>query len=221
MEFVINSISRTNRKTVSIGVLPSCEIVVRAPMNISDKEIFNIIEKHKLWVAGRIKNYQKNKFQKASFKEGEVFRILGKEYVLKFRKGQYNPTIKDKEIHIDGEAHKDIGIVFEEWFKYMALRFFNKRANLFFNYLKIQHRALKISNAKTRWGSCSSRGSINISWRLIMAPIDVIDYVILHEIAHIKQANHSHKFWTIVENVMPEYKNHKKWLKENGHTLNF
>jgi predicted metal-dependent hydrolase len=73
---------------------------------------------------------------------------------------------------------------------------------------------IKVNSAKTRWGSCSSKGSINYSWRLIMAEVEVIDYVIVHELAHIKELNHSSKFWEIVASIMPDYKLRQKKLKE-------
>ena len=78
---------------------------------------------------------------------------------------------------------------------------------------------MKITDARTRWGSCSTRGSLNFSWRLVMAPPAVIDYVILHELAHLKIHNHSSNFWSRVAQLVPDYREHKKWLEQNGHLL--
>jgi len=80
---------------------------------------------------------------------------------------------------------------------------------------------IRITSAKTRWGSCSSRKNLNFSFYLIWAPKQTIDYVIVHELAHLREMNHSKNFWNIVENIMPDYKEHKKWLREHGNKLLF
>ncbi len=77
----------------------------------------------------------------------------------------------------------------------------------------------RLSNAKKRWGVCNSKGHININWRLVMAPEPVLDYVVIHELMHVKELNHSKRFWERVAGVQPEYKIHRKWLKEQGHLL--
>lgn len=83
-----------------------------------------------------------------------------------------------------------------------------------FNYNKI-----RITSATTRWGSCSSKKNLNFSYRLILAPKEAVDYVIVHELCHLRQMNHSQKFWDEVEKIMPDYKVHEKWLKQHGYKL--
>lgn len=78
---------------------------------------------------------------------------------------------------------------------------------------------ISIREQKTRWGSCSSKGNLNFNWRLMLAPDEVIDYVVVHELAHRKEMNHSKAFYQIVESVFPDYKNRQKWLKEQGFIL--
>lgn len=78
---------------------------------------------------------------------------------------------------------------------------------------------LKISGARTLWGSCSGKGTLSFSWRLAMAPKKIIEYVVAHELAHLKHKNHAKVFWREVEGMVPEYKEYRKWLRENGHCL--
>lgn len=78
---------------------------------------------------------------------------------------------------------------------------------------------ISVKDQKTRWGSCSSEGNLNFNWRLIMAPPGVMDYVVVHELAHRKEMNHSRNFWKVVEEIMPDYQKYRKWLKENGNIL--
>ncbi|MCE7860862.1 MAG: M48 family peptidase [Chloroflexi bacterium CFX2] len=81
-------------------------------------------------------------------------------------------------------------------------------------------RRVRVNSAKTRWGSCAADGTINFTWRLVMAPPEVIDYVVLHELAHLKIKNHSPRFWKLVESLCPDFKRLRKWLRENGEKLN-
>lgn len=82
-----------------------------------------------------------------------------------------------------------------------------------------QYTSITIRDQKTRWGSCSGRGTLSFNWRLILAPPEILDYVVVHELCHLTHMNHSKEFWALVESVIPDYKIKRKWLKENGHTL--
>ena len=79
--------------------------------------------------------------------------------------------------------------------------------------------SVKISNAKKRWGSCSHMGDLNLSWHLILAPMEIIDYVIVHELVHLEVKNHSKYFWNKVRTIMPDYDDRRHWLKQNGRDL--
>ncbi|MBI4687875.1 MAG: M48 family metallopeptidase [Nitrospirae bacterium] len=83
----------------------------------------------------------------------------------------------------------------------------------------LKYNRVKISDAQKRWGSCSAKGNLNFSWRLIMSPIRVIDYVVIHELAHLEERNHSKKCWNKVKIMLPDYEQYKEWLKENKHLL--
>ena len=85
--------------------------------------------------------------------------------------------------------------------------------------LGVTYGKISIRDQKTRWGSCSSEGNLSFNWRLILAPPDVLDYVVIHELCHRKEMNHSKEFWALVESLMPEYKERRKWLRENGNNL--
>jgi predicted metal-dependent hydrolase len=82
-----------------------------------------------------------------------------------------------------------------------------------------QYSRVGITSARTRWGSCSAKGALNFSWRLIQAPMEAVDYVVIHELVHTVIHNHSRKFWTRLEQVLPDYRERRKWLRSNGHRL--
>ena len=85
--------------------------------------------------------------------------------------------------------------------------------------MELKYDKIIITGAMKRWGSCSSKGNLNFAWRLVMAPIDIIDYVVVHELSHIVHRNHSKRFWEQVETIFPDYKIKRKWLKEYGCTM--
>ena len=85
--------------------------------------------------------------------------------------------------------------------------------------MNVTYGTVRLSSARTRWGSCSARGNLNFHWKLILMPPEVLDYVVVHELAHRREMNHSPRFWAIVEKVLPDYKERRRWLKENGATV--
>lgn len=107
----------------------------------------------------------------------------------------------------------------EAIYREAAKEYFPKRVYHFAHILGVSYGNITIRDQKTRWGSCSSKGNLSFNWRLILAPPNVLDYVVVHELCHRKEMNHSPKFWALVESVMPDYKQYRKWLKENGNKL--
>ncbi len=107
----------------------------------------------------------------------------------------------------------------ETIYREAAKEYFPKRVYYFAHILGVSYGNITIRDQKTRWGSCSSKGNLSFNWRLILAPPNVLDYVVVHELCHRKEMNHSPKFWALVESVMPDYKQYRKWLKENGNKL--
>jgi len=90
------------------------------------------------------------------------------------------------------------------------------RAAYYAGLMGVTYNRITVRAAKTRWGSCSARGNLNFHWKLILMPPEVLDYVVVHELAHRREMNHSSRFWAEVERIMPDYKRRRKWLKENG-----
>ncbi len=107
----------------------------------------------------------------------------------------------------------------EKRYREAAKEYFPKRADYYAQQLGVSYERIRIAGQKTRWGSCSSKGTLSFNWKLMLAPPKVLDYVVVHEICHLKEMNHSPRFWRLVEELMPDYKEYRKWLKENGNTL--
>jgi len=154
------------------------------------------------------------------YADGEKFLLLGSSFDLKLV-GFQKPLLRfenDFTLHHAAQAKGEQ--VFTRWYKERALEIISERVKLYSQQYNFAPKQVKISSAKTRWGSCSPNGTLNFTWRLVMAPLTVIDYVVAHELAHLRVKNHSSKFWKEVEAIYPEYKKQRKWLRENGENLN-
>lgn len=130
--------------------------------------------------------------------------------VLKMQAVEPTPPQKEKS-----PSEKRLEAIYRD----AAREYFPKRVSYFSHVLGVNYGKITIRDQKTRWGSCSSKGNLSFNWRLILAPPNVLDYVVVHELCHRKEMNHSQRFWALVESVMPEYREYRKWLKENGNKL--
>lgn len=211
----------SKRKTLNISVERDRSIIVRAPINTSKEKIDEIIEKKKLWLFDKIKHgkkYPEHKNQK-EFVSGETLLYLGKNYKLniieKEIKGiefNYNFSISKKN---QNKAYK----LFKEWYKEKAKIKINKIAKEYSEHIGVKYNKILISDIKYRWGSCTPKNNLNFNWRLIKAPMYVLKYIVIHELTHLIEPNHTPEFWNIVSIQHPGYEKAKNWLKENGELL--
>lgn len=115
------------------------------------------------------------------------------------------------------KSHQTLAL--EKRYRDAAADYIPKRVEYYHTLTGGNYSKITIRDQKTRWGSCSASGTLSFSFRLMMAPPRVLDYVVVHELCHLTYMNHSKDFWNMVESILPDYKEHRKWLKENGHTL--
>lgn len=115
------------------------------------------------------------------------------------------------------KSHQTLAL--EKRYRDAAADYIPKRVEYYHTLTGGNYSKITIRDQKTRWGSCSASGTLSFSFRLMMAPPRVLDYVVVHELCHLTFMNHSKDFWNMVESILPDYKEHRKWLKENGHTL--
>ena len=216
----IDQLVRSHRTTISLIVDKNGSLIVRAPIRASEKEIYRLLETKREWIERKqheVRNRRALNPEK-TFSNGEMYFFKGKQYPLKIVKNShYSLEFTDNVFHLSEDVRKYGSEVFESFYKQNAKSYIVPRAMEIAEQLGINYQNIKISSAKKRWGSCSSAGNINFSLRLIMAPEGVIDYVIVHEFAHLWEMNHSPRFWQIVEKMMPDYREPYRILKEFGH----
>ncbi|MDP3065463.1 MAG: SprT family zinc-dependent metalloprotease [Methanobacteriaceae archaeon] len=212
------NLQRNKRKTVSIYVEPNGDVNVLAPEKISEDDLNQIIEKKRYWIyksLSEMDQLNETKVQR-EIKNGEGFLYLGKIYKLKILKNLKNPfTLRQGRFYLDKDSSDDAQEHFKEFYKSKGKIHISTRIKYFKNKLGVNPPLLRIMELGNRWGSCSDK-YINFHWKIMMAPMKIIDYVIVHELAHLIEVNHTDKFWELVESVIPDYKERKEWLRANG-----
>ena len=207
---------RSKRKTIAIHITKDAKVEVRAPLKAKQEDIDDFVASKKEWIKKNQKKVRETKESKLNFviNYGDRIRLIGKKYPLIEEKGSgmgFNGFCFYLPSGLSASARKSAVI---HLYKNQAKEILTERTMTFGKMLGLVPKAVKVNDAKTRWGSCSSKGNINFSWRLIMADGDVIDYVIVHELAHLIELNHSPRFWAVVESILPDYERRKKKLKQ-------
>lgn len=215
---VVDEVVRSRRKTLALIVHPNGRVVVRAPLRTSQKIIDAFVFSKREWIdRTRKTQLEKGKsYPVREFVPGELFWYLGKQYPLRVV-GKQRPALQFKfGFYLDQNASSLAKKRFEDWYRDQARLYFSERVNHFASLHHFDYKQIRITSARTRWGSCSGRGTISFTWRLIMAPPEIIDYVVIHELVHTVHHNHSHDFWDMVGKLLPDYAIRRKWLKQNG-----
>ena len=196
-------------------------LTIRAPMRASQTLIQQFIQEKANWIA-RTQEKLKSIVQipARQYVDGETFPFLGSPFDLKLVRPQRPALQFDNGFTLSRTAQKRGASTFTRWYKERAYEIITERVAKYAKQYSFTPKQVKITSAKTRWGSCSPNGTLNFTWRLVMAPLDVIDYVVVHELVHLRVKDHSSKFWKVVESIYPEYKKQRKWLRENGEKLN-
>ena len=215
---VPDEIHRSKRKTLSISVDATGRLIVRAPLRCSEARILAFIEKKSAWIKARQERAEKIRdFLPKKELNGFQFSLLGKlckiektsEKRLRFDATQnvlYLPSVSDEDVIV-------------RWLKKYAKEIFAQSTVDWASKMNASYKAVGVSNAKKRWGSCSANNTLRFSFRLIYAPKDIIDYVVVHELAHTFHKNHGKLFWAMVKRYCPDWKIKRKWLKDHGYLM--
>jgi len=212
---------RSKRRTLSLQVNPDLRVIVRAPLNLDEEKINKFIFEKKKWIEKKKEYYRKvfhlSKLKKA--RTGEEFLYLGNYYPLILTEQPQDTFFSGSQFMLFEKKILKAETIFSFWYKKEAENFFPARTYEIARKFNYRFNKITILNAKQKWGSCDSLGCLKFNWRLIMAPLPVIDYVIVHELTHLKVRNHKKRFWKEVERIDPNFKKKRNWLKQNGHIL--
>ena len=207
-------LTRSNRKTIAIYVRDGY-VEVRAPLRAPKAEIDKFVLLKKKWIddklAQSIEKVELRKSFELNYGDKVVYR--GEEYPITARQGNRVGFSGDGFYMPPGLSGEQIKYACIQIYMLLAKRDLTNRTIFFAKAMSLLPSGVRINRAKGRWGSCSSKGSVNYSWRLIMAGDEVVDYVVVHELAHIAEPNHSPRFWAIVEGVLPDFAERRAKLK--------
>ena len=218
----VAEISRTNRiKSATIKVEEGSVSVV-VPLELSQGRISKLLKDKSRWIKEKIilhRNAQP--VSDKQYVSGESFSYLGRNYRLKVNKGRYQPVVLSKGRFVvtvpngadDVEMIRD---ALTSWYKSHAEIKFREKIKRYAKMIDVKYSSIGIKSYKSRWGSCSTDGHIKFNWKVIMASNQIVDYVVVHELCHLKYHDHSPKFWKSVESITPDYVSCKEWLKDNG-----
>ena len=209
------SLIRSKRKTITLYIRNGA-LEVRAPLWVPRSEIEKFLVSKEKWILDKLNKSEAQKLRRGAFNlnYGSMLLYRNKEYPLIAKEGNrigFNSTHFYIPPKLDSGEIKSACV---QIYRRLAKNYIPERTLSLAKSMKVMPSAIKINSAKTRWGSCSNKKSINFSWRLIMADDETIDYVIIHELAHLTEMNHSPRFWRIVEDTLPDYRKYLARLKE-------
>jgi predicted metal-dependent hydrolase len=223
MELTYQIVRSSKRKRLTITVERDRSIIVHAPETASDEAIRRVVETKRQWLFDKVNHAQKYQDRPhAPGKEvvnGESVPYLGREYLIEIAETQSGGVEFARRFIIPAAQQAKNRKVLKEWYVGRAAETILPRVNRHARELGVEFGEVKIVDNRYRWGSCTVKDNLNFNWRLIKAPMFVIDYVIVHELAHLLEANHTPRFWNIVRAKAPTTEKAKAWLKEHGQIL--
>ena len=216
---------RTDRvKSASIDVEDNL-VKVTVPKNLSDERIEELIKGRILWIKQKLALQATAIISKPKeYVDGEAFAYLGRNYRLKCANGS-EESVKLKSGYLNvttknGKRNSEhIKVAIEQWYRTKALSRLIDKTRRYSAILKVEPTSINLKDYKAMWGSCSPKGVVSYNWRIILAPHKIVDYIVVHELCHLIEPNHSSKYWKQVRSVIPDYENSKEWLKNNGSSL--
>lgn len=215
----IDIIRRLSRHSITLHIHNDGTLEVRAPRYIPEFVIRQFVMAKEEWIEKtRLKLKSQPKSKKPVYKEGEVFRLGGKEYTLHVTDGNAI-VLTPSRLYFPKKFLSHARYHMEQFCRKFAKQFLVERAGVYAEKMKVTYKRISIRDTTSRWGSCSSTGTISFSYRLILAELYIIDYVVAHELAHVTHHHHKPAFWAYLSRYYPAYISAKTWLRREGHTL--
>jgi len=207
---------RSNRKTIAIHISKDAAVEVRAPLRASKAVIDEFVASKQDWIRTHRAARERRVQQKAAFelRYGDAVSVQGTRCPIEAKAGSRAGFDGQRFFLPPGLPPEEIKRAVIAVYRLVAKNVLTRKAADYAQRTGLLPAAVKINGAKTRWGSCSGKNSVNFSWRLMMADDATIDYVVAHELAHIREHNHSDRFWAIVALAMPDYKERRAALRE-------
>ena len=206
-------IRRSSRRTLALEILPDGRLIVRAPRRLSVQAIRAFLTQKADWIAKKQQEALSAARQTLRVEDGAVWPVCGQGYTLRLT--DTAECRVDRERKIAWLPSESPGKAWETWLRKETARCCTALADNISREIGVRVSSVSVTGAKTRWGSCSSRGRVNFSWHLILCPPEIIRYVVVHELCHRRCMDHSARFWQLVEQHCPDAAEARRWLREH------
>jgi len=222
--FIVTIIKSSRRKTTALKIRDG-EVSIHIPTRLPIKLAREFVVQKTLWIQNKLADQSRKQTQEKQFIEGETFLFLNENMTLRLIQAESSPSIKinSQQLEFYGRLNRlsktAIRAALVRWYKQQAEDHIAIRTDILSKKIKIIPHSITIKTYKARWGSCNIHGELQFNWKLMLAPLNIIDYVIIHELCHIQHHNHSAQFWQLVEHHCPTFKASRLWLKNNGYRL--
>jgi predicted metal-dependent hydrolase len=217
-------LQRAERKTASIYVERNGEVLVIAPSELSKVQIEKVLEDKRRWIYRSLAEWQdlNSTRVKRQFVNGEGFLYLGRSYRLKLVPQQSDPLVlKDGYFCLQSSLRKTplAKEAFREFYREKCLGKISERVEFYQKSIDVEPKSIRVIDLQNRWASCTPAGRLNFHWKCVMAPMKIIDYIVVHELSHLIHADHSNRFWNEVDKLLPDFLERKEWLRVHGASL--
>lgn len=224
-DFPVKVVKTDRKKSASIQ-LDGKVVKVRVPRTLSDERIRELVARRTSWITAKLKEAAERPVVKPKeYVSGETFPCLGRNYRLKVTAGE-ETSIRLRGGYIqaivrgtDERPRETVRSMLTVWYQERAKKSLGEKTERFAKIVEVEPRSVTVKDYKSRWGSCSSSGDISYNWRIVLAPHRIVDYVVVHELCHMLEHNHSGRYWKLVEKYVPDYRERRDWLKNHSLSL--
>ena len=216
IKVAVRKVRNSTRLSLRVSSI-SENVTLTAPVNTKQDVLLRFLESKENWLK---ENLLKISDKKVHVDIGRLIPIFGTKKHIKICSESLNVRVIGDSIRIPTTVSKP-GLAVENYFKKLAKEEITSVANYYCGKLGVSYASIKLRDTRSRWGSCSSNSNLMFSWRLIMAPKNIIRYLVAHEVTHLKHFNHSREFWFEVRSIFGSYENERKWLRTEGANLHF
>ena len=233
-------IRKPYQRSIHLSVETGRKVQVSCSSHLSLKKVYAFLDTHWPWIQNQVLEERRieKKYPPKKFRSGESFLFQGKKIKLKYKKvflKQKLPGINENLSVFNVENNyliyywrnledlnsDNLKIKLTDFYETTGKKILSESIHTFSSRMQLVPKSIRISSQRTLWGSCSSEGNISLNWRLVAASREVLNYVVIHELAHLKHLSHSSDFWSLVSRFCPNYKEYEIWLKNNVHALDF
>jgi len=218
-KLVSYTVRRSRRRSIALTI-DEHGLRVGAPGQASQRAIEAMLRKHDAWVLRKLAEWQQRRPPPRHWQDGETLMLLGQPLRLTLVPDQQEVRVDGNRFIADSNCVRDADKMKKQvtdWLRQQALRCFRERIAHCHPLLEVPEPQVRLSDSTTRWGSCHAGGRIRLNWRLIQMPLCLVDYVVVHELAHLVEMNHSPRFWVIVARLVPDYKARRAEIRTEGH----